>query len=158
MNGNSNCITAQSCVSYRTLKKLLIYLAVLTLSCGTQDLCGIVWDLLLWCTNFTCGTWTPEHLGSTVAVRAHRGAGRPVREEHPETCRHLSPFPSGPADIVKHHQGQRGEYGSHSILVTSAGTTNLGETVQWSINSWMDQGVVHIYSGILLSHKKEWMK
>ena len=58
-----------------------------------------------------------------------RGAGRPLREEHPENCPHLSQFPSGPADIVKHHQGQRGEYGSHSILITGAGTTNLGETV-----------------------------
>ena len=57
-----------------------------------------------------------QSTGLHVAVRAHRGAGRPLREEHPETCRHLSPFPSGPADIVKHHQGQRGEYGSHSIL------------------------------------------
>ena len=110
-------------------KNLLICLAVLSLSCSTQDLCCIMWDLLLWCANSSCGTWTPEYLGSADAVRAHSGAGGPLREEHLETCPHLSQFPSGPADVITHHQGQRGEYGSHSILVMGAGIANLGETV-----------------------------
>ena len=30
------------------------------------------------------------------------------------------------------------------------------ETTYMSINRWMDKDVVHIYNGILLSHKKEW--
>lgn len=35
----------------------------------------------------------------------HRRAGRPLREEHPETCPHLPPFPSGLADVAQHRQG-----------------------------------------------------
>ena len=31
------------------------------------------------------------------------------------------------------------------------------EATQTSIDRWMDEDVAHIYNGILLSHKKEWI-
>ena len=42
---------------------LLVYLALLGLSCGMQDLCCVLWDILLWCTDSSCVVGAPEHTG-----------------------------------------------------------------------------------------------
>ena len=45
-------------------KNIYLFMAVLGLSCGMQDLPCVTWDLLLQCTDSSCGTQT-----SVVAAR-----------------------------------------------------------------------------------------
>ena len=64
---------------YLFIYLFILFLAVLGLSCGMQDLCCGTRDLLLQCAGFSlvvacgfslssCGAWAPEHVDSVVVA------------------------------------------------------------------------------------------
>ena len=43
-------------------------------NCSTQDLCCIMQDLLLWCTDSSCGTWAPKLWRAGSVAPGHMGS------------------------------------------------------------------------------------